>query len=155
MISVSCVTSPGHRWLVIGHSNTIQPCHWLSPADGDILSERHDWCHREGKLSSPIWWSRDLLTWWRHHRCTGVQCVQGLLYSAGQWTGVKQCSRVLPHSQLSDQTALESGRLLSTCQDPDCPVSLRPESRASSWLPVIQEQRIALKSSWHLVANCT
>ena len=33
--AVSCVTSPGQSWLLIGQSDTIQPSHWLSPADGD------------------------------------------------------------------------------------------------------------------------
>lgn len=99
------------------------------------LSERHDWCHSEGKLS-PIRWFGDLLTRWRHHHCTVAVCSlytgPVTLYSAGQFSLGWSSAPVYCHTVNLVIKQPSPGRLLSTCQDPDCPVSLRDRVKGIS-----------------------
>ena len=77
------------------------------------------------RRGSCLRWYRGLLTWWRHHHCTSVQCtVQGLLYSAGHFSLGWSSAPLYCHTVNLVIKQTSPGRLLSTCQDPDCPVSL-------------------------------
>ena len=115
MISVSCVTSPGQIWLVIGQLDTIQPSLWLLPADGDLVSGIIDVTVRGSCLRSDESESVDPMTTPSLYSAS-VFTVHKAYHTVLSWTvltRVKQCSRVLPHSQLSDQTALTRETLIN------------------------------------------
>ena len=131
MISVSCVTSPGQIWLLIGQLDTIQPSHWLLPADGDIKWAAWLMSQWGEVVSDPM----ILLTRWRHHDCT-QECSLYIgpitLYSAGQFSLGWSSAPVYCHTVNLVIKQPSPGRLLSTCQDPDCPVCLRDRVKGIS-----------------------
>ena len=122
-----CRESPGQSWLVIGQLDTVWPSHWLSPADGDIR-ERCVWCHSEtGKLSPMIQRSVDLVTTPSLYKCTVYSTGPITLYSAGHFSLGWSSAPVYCHTVKLVIKQTSPGRLLSTCQDPDCPVGLRAQ----------------------------